>query len=279
MSEIQTCPTRMGESGPWKREENLDTWETDRWIVDPEVVRAKHDAEDARGLLNCNENNVRFDRPAITLEEYRAEWYVRGPNNDLWLWDWGPPRTCSFCGGIHPEDAMRLLGEGWEHEKAKSYKGYLEPPGSRTRSDAFLASIKDKSREVGQGVPSVWSPTPPVKMYVAHFSDEQLARLNALLSGEVMRYRSIPFTVEATRYLGPTLIPEGHALPEAPDGVQFSPASIAGDRRPYVITANGQAVFVQCGEWVIQEPHGTGAYPCLDSVFQANYESLEKPHG
>lgn len=181
MSEKQTCPSRMTQCGPWQREQGLDLWETDRWSMDATAVQAKHDAEDARGLLAHNERNAQRGEPPITLEEYRSKWYVRGPNNDLWKWSWGPPRTCSFCGSIHPEDALRLLEEGWEHERAKAYKGYLNPPGYYARHQAMLASIRDPEREPGQGVPSVWLPTPPVKFYIDHFNKEQLARLNELI--------------------------------------------------------------------------------------------------
>lgn len=159
--EMQTCPRRMNELGPWERAPCLDRWTADRWSTDPEAVAAKHAAEDAR-------------HPNITVH--------RGPHNDLWLWSWGPPRTCSFCGGLHPEDAIRLVAEGWEVDATgKAYKRYLEPPGSRTRHEALMASLRDPSREAGQGVPSVWAPTPPVKLYVMHFDEDQIRRFNEAL--------------------------------------------------------------------------------------------------
>ena len=152
----------MGEPGPWKRDPGLDRWARDRWSTDAEAVRARHEEEDRR--------------PAGTNTTVH-----RDPNSGLWLWRGEVPRTCSFCGGIHPEDAIRLLAEGWENEKVKPYKGYLNPPGTRTKRDAFLASLRDPRREPGQGVPSVWSPVPPVKLYVMHFDDAALARLNETL--------------------------------------------------------------------------------------------------
>ena len=181
MSERQTCPRRL-ECG--QRETLADIWEEDRWCIDADVIRAKHDAEDVRGLREHNERAALYHHePPITLEEYRAKWYVRGPNNDLWLWSWGPPRTCNFCGGIHPEDALRLLADGWEAEgTGKNYKRYLQPPGAHTMHEAYLASIKDTSREPGQGVPSIWMPTPPVKVYFQHFTPEQGAKWNEILN-------------------------------------------------------------------------------------------------
>jgi hypothetical protein len=179
--EAQTCPRRTGEAGPWSREAGQDRWRRDRWSKDEDAVRAKHDAEDAEGLARHNAHALAAGRPPATLEEYRTKWFVRGPSADLWLWPGDVPRTCSFCGSLHPEDVLRLLAEGWEHERAKSYKGYMHRPGWATKSAAFLASLRDLGREPGQGVPSVWEPTPPAKFYVMHFTAEQLQRLNELL--------------------------------------------------------------------------------------------------
>jgi hypothetical protein len=177
--EAQTCPDRMGMPGPWDRAEGRDRWDHGRWSADPEAVRARHDAEDAPRLAEHNARNEARGEAPITLEEYRAKWYVRGPHNDLWLWSWGPPRVCSFCGGIHPEDAIRLVSEGWEIDPTgKSYKRYLNPPGSAQRHAAFLASCRDPNREPGEGVPSVWAPTPPVKLYAWHLDADQRRRFN-----------------------------------------------------------------------------------------------------
>ena len=156
---IQTCPRRMAEYGPWDHKELLDRWRADGWFLDPDEAAKHHAEQDARLV------------PGIVH---------RAANADLWLWDWGPPRTCSFCGGIHPDDALRLLKEGWELSRAKSYKAYLGPPGTRIRDGAFLASIQDSDRQPGQGVPSIWSPTPPVKLYTHHFTDAQITEINAL---------------------------------------------------------------------------------------------------
>lgn len=160
----QSCPRRMQEWGPWERQEELDQWVTNRWLTDPEQVKRQQEEADAR--LS----------PGTTVH--------RSEHADLWLWHWGPPRTCNFCGSIHPEDAFRLLEEGWEQEFAKSYKAYLNPPGSSVRLKATLASLRDPTREPFQGVPSIWSPVPPVKLYIQHCTSEEISRLNALLRGE-----------------------------------------------------------------------------------------------
>jgi hypothetical protein len=86
--------------------------------------------------------------------------------------------------GIHPEDAIRLVKEGWEVDATgKSYKRYLNPPGTKTSLGAAIAGIR-AGREPGQGVPSVWSPGPPVKLYVAHFSDADVKTFNEALAAQ-----------------------------------------------------------------------------------------------
>lgn len=112
----------------------------------------------------------------------------RGPNQDHWRddrWDEFPwkwtPRTCSFCGGLHPEDVLRLLGEGWEDELTdKQYKGYLHLPGhTQSIEGAFRKMRKgaDPTKAMRER-PSVPLLVPPAKFYVMHFSPSQLAELN-----------------------------------------------------------------------------------------------------
>lgn len=154
MNEKQTCARRMTEMGPWEYAEGLDEWRSDRWLADRE------EAERAKA-------------------EYEAKYPGSLAALTDWRWPGGVPRTCSFCGGIHPEDAIRLVSEGWEAGgTTKGYKAYLEPPGTMTRHEAFLASIRDHGREPGEGVPSVWSPSPPVKVYFQHFSRGQVDRFH-----------------------------------------------------------------------------------------------------
>jgi len=101
-----------------------------------------------------------------------------------WNWSWRP-RTCSFCGGAHPEDVFKLIEEGWELDKTdKCYKAYLMPPGTAQAVQATLRAIRaskggalDDSR-----IPSVWSPVPPVKIYTMHFNKDQVDQLNQLLA-------------------------------------------------------------------------------------------------
>lgn len=103
--ERQTCPRRMGELGPWERGDGLDYWTRTGW------------------------SRLENIRHRITA------WWRKQPVNSrwsAWLSKSRKPRTCSFCGGIHPEDAIRLIEEGWESERTdKRYKHYLYPAGYR----------------------------------------------------------------------------------------------------------------------------------------------------
>ncbi len=107
-------------------------------------------------------------------------WESRGPADGVTYFpqQFTPPRTCSYCGSVHPEDALKLMEQGWEVESAtgKSYKRYLHPPGYGRYLMRRL------------GVPDVSEPrdyrdsTPPVKLYVMHLTAEQIDKFNQLLA-------------------------------------------------------------------------------------------------
>lgn len=171
--EIQTCPRRMCELGPQERKEGLDRWVKDRWSPDIEVVRRLHAAEDARS-------------PGIN----------RGPSNDLWVGPGDVPRTCNYCGGIHPDDAITLLSLGWESEGTdKSYKKYLHPPGFFVRYQQMLDGLRDRLRGDGAPPAPAWDPTPPVKVYIQHWDEAQCARANEIIHGRVQPPPAPPTTV------------------------------------------------------------------------------------
>jgi hypothetical protein len=152
----------MHQWGPWERVELLDRWLRDRWRsrLGRAVEDFWHRGAGLRFLL----------------------WLGRNPyrGGTRWLHPW-QPRTCSFCGGAHPEDALRLLEEGWESEgTGKSYKRYLNPPGYGDHVARCVAAVRGGQPtaplEAGH-----WSPTPPVKVYLQHWNQEQCARANALI--------------------------------------------------------------------------------------------------
>lgn len=83
------------------------------------------------------------------------------------------PRTCSYCGGAHPDDVLTLMHRGWEVDATdKGYKRYLHPPGYRAANEEFRASGR------WAGPPT---PVPPVKVYTYHFDSRQIAAFNYAL--------------------------------------------------------------------------------------------------
>lgn len=158
--EPQTCPTRLSQVGPWDRALNEDTWRDDNW------PRTK-------------------DAGEIALQEYLAQNPGSVASNNWFRWSW-MPRVCSFCGSVHPDDFFRLIREKWEIEWAKGYKIYVHPPGytiyirrwgaagHRNRYFNAAGDPIDPLEEV------FWQPTPPVKLYLDHFSKEHHAELKLL---------------------------------------------------------------------------------------------------
>lgn len=158
--ERQTCGRRMYELGPWEYKENLDWWEYGRWARTQEEA----DTEVAHFLSQHPDGSITT-----------VHWQYPGPY----------PRTCSFCGGVHPDDAIALLDAGWRSVSTdKTYKRYLEPPGHLEHLNALIE--QRVVRQTGAEVeplprPQYASPVPPVKLYVQHFSLDQIERYNAAL--------------------------------------------------------------------------------------------------
>jgi hypothetical protein len=134
------------------------------------------------------------------------------------------PRTCSFCGGVHPADAIALLDRGWTVEStSKFYKRYLHPPGydaavaqlhaHATARNARIArlvdtdklSFADAARRVHREETAalalpVSSPVPPVKLYVQHVSESERRAFNDALDRQRARELGItPAEVRAMR--------------------------------------------------------------------------------
>jgi len=88
------------------------------------------------------------------------------------------PRTCSFCGGVNPEDCIKLLDAKWEVAPTdKTHKRYIEPPGAYKR---YLSSTGRGSRasEVTSEVEVHYSVSPPIKWYSAHWNEAFILKAN-----------------------------------------------------------------------------------------------------
>lgn len=142
--ETHVCP-RRAEGGPLAYNAEFDEWRRNRWSMD--IRRKQRETQ-----KYVERQNRKFGHGSMSVSE----------TADCWL-DVGPvPRTCSYCGGIHPDDAITLFSRGWTLEiTGKSYKRYMRPPA---RLD--------------------WDPVPPVKLYVMHFSAEQCDRMNELMQAD-----------------------------------------------------------------------------------------------
>jgi len=120
------------------------------------------------------------DRLGVGLDSWSEGRWSNNIEPDKWKWPW-IPRTCSYCGCIHPEDAIKLLDELWEPwYTIKAYKIYLEPPGTGFKHNQLMKVIGDGDGEDRIFSLPGWSPVPPVKFYSWHGSEEQLKKINEL---------------------------------------------------------------------------------------------------
>lgn len=158
--EPHLCPRRSENPAPpggWVHLLTTDHWVRSRWLTSREAAEAEKAVYEAK-----NPGSI------ASLTD--------------WRWPGEIPRTCTYCGGIHPEDLIQLIAEGWETEgTGKNYKRYLNPPGSRARTEALIVSLRGPVRDRGKEIPSVWSPTTPVKVYMMHLTEDQCLRANAAI--------------------------------------------------------------------------------------------------
>ena len=89
-------------------------------------------------------------------------------------WVWGEtPRACSYCGCINPEDAERLIADGWRTDRTdKYYKLYLYPPGHLGATTELLTNIRGGVDPVEAVKHYPKEPSPMVKAYIWHFDKE-----------------------------------------------------------------------------------------------------------
>ena len=101
----------------------------------------------------------------------------RWPDKFPGLWK---PRSCSFCGSVHPEDALRLMAEGWEDQITDTRnKGYLHPPGYAAGQARIRAAREAGEDLTASRTDAPTAPSPPAKFSVPHFDKSQIAELNA----------------------------------------------------------------------------------------------------
>lgn len=120
-------------------------------------------------------------------DEWETTRWISNPEYDKWPEELGEhPRSCSFCGCVHPEDAIDLIkNRGWEIEPStKSYKWYINPPGSMLHHKRIMGVLdpKNSEEEIEKAFKAPHHEVvPPVKLYGMHGTPEQLAELNGLL--------------------------------------------------------------------------------------------------
>lgn len=107
-----------------------------------------------------------------------------------------PPRTCSFCGGVHVEDALKLIEE---HKfevsiTSKFYKCYIEPPGTLKRIQLLKDKLSDTDKEEGRydevKEEFMYPISPPVKLYTQHADNDQIALLNGIIKQQQAELKS-----------------------------------------------------------------------------------------
>lgn len=103
-----------------------------------------------------------------------------------WPGQYERPRACSFCGSLHPDDALYLLQQDWEVDqgRAKPERAILVPPGAAAHQKATLAAIQT-NRLTSMG--DFEFPVPPVKVSLPHLlitdsGHKALALLQAALT-------------------------------------------------------------------------------------------------
>jgi hypothetical protein len=164
--EIQTCPRRA--EGPQYDVQNEDRWETSSWrFTDPAEAKKFNDEE-------ASQKNEEYAKKGqnVTIHSNPRYWLWPGP---------GPkPRTCSYCGCLNPEDAIRMKRElKFEIERTtKRYKLYMHAPGWGVGTVNVMANMDAGVDPIealkGQKVEYIY---PPLKLYSPHFTDSQWAEL------------------------------------------------------------------------------------------------------
>lgn len=139
--------------GPWRR--------LRYWLDNGPVGKWRRSLRDPLWQWVRNRDDFYDSRVTRLVKRIADKWCNPTNGGTIWEWPW-QPRTCSYCGGVNPDDAIRLMFEGWHTGgTTKGYKFYMEPP-----------PLDVDGRR--------WHPVHPVKLYTYHFNEDQLERLNSI---------------------------------------------------------------------------------------------------
>mgnify|MGYP001610676543 FL=1 len=172
MTETMTCP-RQAEATLSVQRAHRPYWRTDTWS------RRRIWAD----WLRDRKSNLmdKLEQRGLPVPRHRDRFSggTCWPDETLPALAWRKPRTCSYCGSVHPEDAIALLLAGWEvGATGKSYKRYLHPPGYANAVERLIghqdALSTDRFKWHGPH-----SPVPPVKLYVMHMTQAQIDQFNS----------------------------------------------------------------------------------------------------
>lgn len=75
------------------------------------------------------------------------------------------------------------------------------------------------------------------------------------------KFRSRPAEIEAEQFVAYS--------DRWPPGVQ-----VEEGEAPFVVTAHGQRVYLEGGEWIVKEPTGDGYYPVKPDIFEKRWELI-----
>lgn len=98
-----------------------------------------------------------------------------------------------------------------------------------------------------------------------------------------MKFRKKPVVVEAHQWIGPDILVPGVMRECGFRGCTFDPSFGVflpnAETRHMVVTAHGQAVYLEPGDWVVPEPDGVHFYPVKPDIFAATYEPVDEAGG
>ena len=101
-----------------------------------------------------------------------SEREAMSPGYTIWRWHW-TPLACSNCGGLRPEDASRLMAEGWESETTQTHTALLlHPPGYWQCHEDMIREIHSNGIQGWRQPQGQWAPRPPALARSEHFTPD-----------------------------------------------------------------------------------------------------------